>query len=102
MRACTNEQWLADLRGPNPDEALANLYVLLVRGLGARRQESLLERTVPTPGGEERWLVPSMHRTIFNDAYRSHEPDDLRELVSRGCLSPQVLAGLDSTRSYGV
>ena len=31
----TNEQWLADLRGPNPDEALADLYDLLVRGLKA-------------------------------------------------------------------
>jgi RNA polymerase sigma-70 factor (ECF subfamily) len=29
----TNEQWLTDLRGPNPDEALADLYDLLVRGL---------------------------------------------------------------------
>src|SRR5918998_135915 len=29
----TNERWLADLRGPNPDEALADLYDLLVRGL---------------------------------------------------------------------
>jgi RNA polymerase sigma factor (sigma-70 family) len=33
MRARTNEQWLADLRGSNPDEALADLYDLLVRGL---------------------------------------------------------------------
>src|SRR5215218_5610601 len=33
MRERTNEQWLADLRGPNPDEALADLYGLLVRGL---------------------------------------------------------------------
>src|ERR671915_1772080 len=33
MRERTNEQWLADLRGPNPDEALADLYDLLVRGL---------------------------------------------------------------------
>src|SRR5919106_4540954 len=33
MRDRTNEQWLADLRGPNPDEALADLYDLLVRGL---------------------------------------------------------------------
>ena len=31
----TNEQWLADLREPNPDEALADLYDLLVRGLKA-------------------------------------------------------------------
>jgi RNA polymerase sigma-70 factor, ECF subfamily len=31
----TNEQWLAELRGPNPDEALADLYNLLVRGLRA-------------------------------------------------------------------
>src|SRR5918994_1123567 len=33
MRERTNEQWLADLRGPNPNEALADLYDLLVRGL---------------------------------------------------------------------
>jgi hypothetical protein len=33
VRKRTNEQWLADLRGPNPDEALADLYDLLVRGL---------------------------------------------------------------------
>jgi DNA-directed RNA polymerase specialized sigma24 family protein len=31
----TNEQWLAELGGPNPDEALADLYDLLVRGLRA-------------------------------------------------------------------
>ena len=31
----TNEQWLADLRPPPHDEALANLRAVLVRGLGA-------------------------------------------------------------------
>jgi RNA polymerase sigma factor (sigma-70 family) len=31
----TNEQWLAELRGGNPDEALGDLYDLLVRGLRA-------------------------------------------------------------------
>jgi RNA polymerase sigma-70 factor (ECF subfamily) len=31
----TNEQWLAELGGPNPDEALADLYDLIVRGLRA-------------------------------------------------------------------
>jgi RNA polymerase sigma-70 factor, ECF subfamily len=35
MRERTNEQWLADLREPHPDEALENLYDLLVRGLRA-------------------------------------------------------------------
>jgi RNA polymerase sigma-70 factor (ECF subfamily) len=35
MRERTNEQWLADLRGPDPDEALADLYDLLVSGLRA-------------------------------------------------------------------
>jgi RNA polymerase sigma factor (sigma-70 family) len=35
MQERTNEQWLAELRGPNPDEALADLYELLVRGLRA-------------------------------------------------------------------
>ena len=35
MRERTNDQWLADLRGPDPDEALGDLYGLLVRGLKA-------------------------------------------------------------------
>src|SRR5215213_5806545 len=35
MRERTNEQWLAELRGPNPGRALADLYDLLVRGLKA-------------------------------------------------------------------
>jgi RNA polymerase sigma-70 factor, ECF subfamily len=35
MRERTNEQWLKELRGPNPDAAHADLYDLLVRGLGA-------------------------------------------------------------------
>ena len=35
MRERTNEQWLAELRGPKPDEALSDLYDLLIRGLKA-------------------------------------------------------------------
>ena len=35
MKERTNEQWLAELRGPNPGKALADLYDLLVRGLKA-------------------------------------------------------------------
>src|SRR5215203_2247842 len=35
MKERTNEQWLAELGGPNPAEALADLYDLLVRGLRA-------------------------------------------------------------------
>jgi RNA polymerase sigma-70 factor (ECF subfamily) len=35
MQERTNEKWLAELRGPNPDEALADLYDLLVSGLRA-------------------------------------------------------------------
>ncbi len=30
----TNEEWLADLRGPEQDEALADLRAILVRGMG--------------------------------------------------------------------
>jgi RNA polymerase sigma-70 factor, ECF subfamily len=35
MRERTNEQWLTELRRPNPGKALADLYDLLVRGLKA-------------------------------------------------------------------
>jgi hypothetical protein len=31
----TNEQWIAELWGSNPDQALSDLYDLLVRGLRA-------------------------------------------------------------------
>ncbi len=35
MRERTNEEWLAELRGPERDQALADLRVVLVRGLKA-------------------------------------------------------------------
>lgn len=35
MKERTNEQWLSALRGPEKDEAIADLRALLVRGLGA-------------------------------------------------------------------
>src|SRR5215210_257420 len=35
MQGRTNEQWLTELRGPNPNGALADLYDVLVRGLRA-------------------------------------------------------------------
>src|SRR5215208_96916 len=35
MQERTNEQWLTELQGPSPNEALADLYDLLVRGLRA-------------------------------------------------------------------
>ncbi len=57
---------------------------------------------MPTPGGGKHWYVLSMRRTILNDAYYPHDHDDLKGLVSTGCLSQQVLAGLDSDENYGV
>ena len=35
MQERTDEHWLGELRGADPDEALADLYDLLVRGLRA-------------------------------------------------------------------
>ncbi|HZC84295.1 MAG TPA: hypothetical protein VE194_07680 [Rubrobacter sp.] len=35
MRERTNEQWFMELQGPDPDAALADLYDLLIRGLGS-------------------------------------------------------------------
>lgn len=34
MKGRTNKEWLADLRGPEQDQALADLHGFLVRGLG--------------------------------------------------------------------
>ena len=53
MRERTNEQWLADLRGPNPDEALADLYDLLVRGLAPLRHRLAEEDIIDGAGFPE-------------------------------------------------
>jgi len=50
-----------ELQGPDPDAALADLYDLLVRGLGARAEKAAQEwgicKTVQTPATHERSLV---------------------------------------------
>jgi hypothetical protein len=46
-----------ELQGPDPDAALADLYDLLVRGLGARAEKAAQEwgicKTVQTPATHE-------------------------------------------------
>jgi len=34
MSERTNEEWLADLRGPDKDQAITDLREILIRGLG--------------------------------------------------------------------
>ncbi|CAA9438579.1 MAG: hypothetical protein AVDCRST_MAG22-3876 [uncultured Rubrobacteraceae bacterium] len=84
-------------------DTVRRMFRMVAAGTTLHGVKKAFEREgVPTPGGQERWQVPSMHRMILNDAYRSHERDDLLELVSRGSLTPQVLAGLDPSQRYGV
>ena len=104
MRERTNEQWLTDLRGPNPDEALADLYDLLVRGLrvslgsygggvdanaGDFAQEALIKITgnLDSFRGESRfttWALKIAMNVALTELKRKRWRDvSLQELVAR-------------------
>jgi RNA polymerase sigma-70 factor, ECF subfamily len=99
-----NDQWLADLRGPKKDEALADLRILLVRGLRAalhgrtRRVEPSIEDFVQEAlikildnldsfRGESRftvWTQKICVRTAFAEMRRSRWRDvSLDEMIDR-------------------
>lgn len=107
----TNEQWLAELRGPERDAALADLRVVLVRGLrgalGGRSggvsgaavedfaQEALMKilHSLDSFRGESRfttWAQKIAVRVALTDLRRKKWRDvSLQELVSRyGAGSP--------------
>jgi RNA polymerase sigma-70 factor, ECF subfamily len=108
----SNDEWLAALRGPNSDEALAELRVVLVRGLrvalggqGNRvessvedfAQEALIKilGNLDSFRGECRfttWAQKICVRTAFAEMRRSRWRDvSLEEVISR----PQESAGVD-------
>jgi RNA polymerase sigma-70 factor (ECF subfamily) len=108
----SNDEWLAALRGPNSDEALAELRVVLVRGLRvalggqANRVESSVEDfaqealikilgNLDSFRGECRfttWAQKICVRTAFAEMRRSRWRDvSLEEVISR----PQESAGVD-------
>jgi RNA polymerase sigma-70 factor (ECF subfamily) len=109
----SNDEWLAALRGPNSDEALAELRVVLVRGLRvalggqANRVESSVEDfaqealikilgNLDSFRGECRfttWAQKICVRTAFAEMRRSRWRDvSLEEVISR----PQESAAVDS------
>jgi RNA polymerase sigma-70 factor, ECF subfamily len=99
-----NDRWLADLRGPNKDEALADLRILLVRGLRAALhgrtrsvepsiedfvQEALIKilDNLDSFRGESRfttWTQKICVRTAFAEMRRSRWRDiSLDEMIDR-------------------
>jgi len=113
MRRRTNEQWLTELRGPDPDEALADLYDLLVGGLKAAlggladaniedfAQEALLKitRNLDSFRGESRfttWAKKIAMNVALTELKRSRWRDvslqdllDRRAATGRGMEDPQ-------------
>ena len=112
MRERSNDQWLADLRGPDKDAALADLRGLLLRGLRAALhgraggvepsvedfvQESLLRilDNLDSFRGESRftvWAQKICVRTAFAEMRRSRWRDvSLEEVIDRqgeGAVAP--------------
>ncbi len=113
MRRRTNEQWLTELRGPDPDETLADLYDLLVGGLKAAlggradaniedfAQEALLKitRNLDSFRGESRfttWAKKIAMNVALTELKRSRWRDvslqdllDRRAATGRGMEDPQ-------------
>jgi len=117
MQGRTNEQWLTELRGPNPNGALADLYDLLVRGLRAAlggraggaeaniedfAQEALLKITnnLDSFRGESRfttWAKKIAMNVALTELKRRRWRDvslqdllDRRTATSRGLADPQL------------
>lgn len=110
MRERTNEQWLTELRGPDPDEALADLYDLLVGGLGASlggraeaniedfAQEALLKITgnLDSFRGESRfttWAKKIAMNLAFTELKRRRWHDvSLQDLLARRAATGRGIA----------
>ncbi len=60
-------------------------------------QCSLEREGVPTPNGQPWWNTRTIKDIIFDDCYRLHTFEEIRELVA-----PEVAARLDPKRLYGV
>lgn len=59
----------------------------------------VLEReNVPTPGGGPVWREVTIRRTVMNDAYYPHSPEELRPLLAAAGSTARV----DEGREYGV
>ncbi len=118
MQARTNEQWLAELRGPNPNEALSDLYDLLVRGLRAAlggpagaanadiedfAQEALLKITnnLDSFRGESRfttWAKKIAMNVALTELKRRRWRDvSLQDLLARRTAAERGLADPQST-----
>jgi len=114
MQGRTNEQWLTELRGPNPNGALADLYDVLVRGLRAAlggraeaniedfAQEALLKITnnLDSFRGESRfttWAKKIAMNVALTELKRRRWRDvslqdllDRRTATGRGLADPQL------------
>ncbi len=52
---------------------------------------------IPTPTGKRIWERAIVKRMVWEDSYRPHSYDELKEI-----LPPQVLAAVNPTKTYGV
>ena len=60
-------------------------------------RERLGEDGVPSPTGKPLWDLQSIRKMLMRDLYRPHTHEELR-----GIVGPEVLAGLDPGKRYGV
>ena len=53
--------------------------------------------SIPSPSGNARWSWPTLRAIVLDDVYRSHNYDEIAELVS-----PEVASRLRPEEYYGI
>lgn len=84
------------------EEAMKNVrrlfYIIGVEGRSMWSVRREFEREgILTPTGKRLWAIPYIRKIVGNDIYRTHAFDEVAKLVT-----PEVAAGLDKDRSYGI
>jgi DNA invertase Pin-like site-specific DNA recombinase len=74
------------------------IFELVAAGTSLHRVRKIFESEgIPTVNGSKYWNVNTIRRVIKQDAYRSHNYDEIEELVSA-----EVAARLDPNKRYGI
>jgi site-specific DNA recombinase len=69
-----------------------------VEGMGLYgAQLALRDDGIPSPTGKPLWDLQSIRKMLMRDLYRPHTHEELRRI-----MSPEILAGLDPEKQYGV
>ncbi len=78
-------------------------YLVGIEGRAQREVKRVLENEgIPTAKGKRYWSQTYIRRLIKDDAYKSHTPEEIEDLVTQGHMSAEVAARLNRDKHYGI